>query len=362
MTTEVVLVFFLFSTLPVLSSAGFLVGKGATGSLFLNIPMGARAAALGSAFTAVRGDVTAIEYNPAGLIGNDRLDTNLTHTVYIEGTYLDSVAFSYPFQFNSLTKSESLQQFEKGKFVAAGQYRLFQASDEQRNAVGAKQGSFQIRDDLFQVALAYSAASSLSLGFSGKFIRNKIVDEGSSKYAFDAGLNFRPSPEWSFGASLLNMGQDKAILTDPDPLPTTLRFGAGYDTKKFLCLADYAQGRDKISQESVGLEFKAARLVKIRAGVFYHTSVEFSGGLGIRFSDSESLPPPTQEQPSRTLGGIDQSQRYKLGGAESSSHNLRKAAPSSFKQKSGIDFGLDYAARTNNELGITHTITVKILY
>jgi len=115
--------------------------------------------------------VTAIEYNPAGLVGNNRIDTNLTHTVYLEGTYLDSVAFSYPFSFNSLNENNNLQEFNRGRLVAAGQYRLFQANDEQRNDVGADQGSFQLRDEFFQVDVAYALDSDLSIGGGGKFIR-----------------------------------------------------------------------------------------------------------------------------------------------------------------------------------------------
>src|SRR5437773_5804201 len=80
--------------------AAVFVGKGATGSAFLKIPISARPTSLGDAFTAEQGDVSVIDYNPAGLRGLYRIDVTAMYQAYVEDASLQSLAIGFPVDFS----------------------------------------------------------------------------------------------------------------------------------------------------------------------------------------------------------------------------------------------------------------------
>jgi hypothetical protein len=112
----------LFLAFLLITQAGFaelFPGVGATGQNFLKVPMTARAAAMGGAFTAVDGDAGAVEYNPAGLSTLPRLDAQATYLGYLEDTSLQAITAAMPLGTPRPTKA----------FVLGGQVRLFNSSE-----------------------------------------------------------------------------------------------------------------------------------------------------------------------------------------------------------------------------------------
>jgi len=295
------------------AQAEFFVGPGATGSSFLKIPIAARATGLAGAFTAVSGDVTALEYNPAGIAHLQWRAVNLSFIRYIEDATLQSVGVGFPIRPTFM----NTQEVERDKLFIGIQYRLFRVDDEFRNEVGVRLREFDIKDQLIQLAGAYSPSTAISFGLSGKVISSEIDNESVSNFAVDLGSLWIPHPHWSLGASVLNVGPSKSFIDEEDPLPLTARVGASTQRGPVLLLGDLSMGRDKIIQPATAAEWSVARHVQIRAGFLFHTTPEFTGGLGFDFS-------PTHP---RT-----------------------------------VILGLDYAVQTRNEFGATHTVSFKILY
>ncbi|MBU2531062.1 MAG: UPF0164 family protein [Elusimicrobia bacterium] len=56
---------------------------GTTSADFLNLPIGARAAAMGGAYTAISEDASAIYWNPAGLVQISKLSVIFMRTAYV---------------------------------------------------------------------------------------------------------------------------------------------------------------------------------------------------------------------------------------------------------------------------------------
>ena len=63
---------------------------------FLKIGVGARAVALGEAFTPVADDATALHWNPAGLAEFDRMQFHVTHTEWPADIDYDVAIFTLP--------------------------------------------------------------------------------------------------------------------------------------------------------------------------------------------------------------------------------------------------------------------------
>ncbi len=345
-----------FLSISSFSQAAFLVGPGATGSSFLKIPVSARAAAMGGAFTAISGDVGTNEYNPAGLSETYRTDINATLIRHIEESKLQAFSVSYPLTFKkSAGDGDGFFGPDSNKLFLGLHYRSFQADDLARNEFGIPAGEFDIKDQLVQLGIAYTPFERLSLGAAGKMISSKLAGESLGNFAFDAGFLWKLSAITTGGVSLMNVGPDKAFISEADPLPTTLRSGLAIQTKRILLTADVFTGRDKITQEAVGVEISPNSILKIRGGIINATSLEFSGGIGLMFSpttSSSSKPERERKKNKRILDDLEISPKnpvYKEYGAR----------PGSVKP---LDFGIDYALRTHEDLDVSHTVTLKILY
>lgn len=332
-------------------SHGFFVDEGETGSSFLKVPLSARAVAMGSAFTAVSDDVASLEYNPAGLGGLTRTDTNITHQEFLEDTSFQSVQFAYPFAIK-IGKHGGRHANNGKPFILGLQYRLFSADDDTRNNLGIKQGEFDIRDQFIQLAMGYVVNSRLYFGVGGKHISQKLGNNSLTNNAFDVGTVFKLSHRISLGASVLNFGPDKAFISAKDPLPTTFRLGANYQLEKLTLTTDVAVERDKTTTEAVGAEWRPIRFVQIRGGVLFNNAIEFTGGVGVKIFDSE-----TQEQRRA------RPKEYKLIDEDDiSGKKQRRRRKNGPGQASNFDLGLHYAARTHNELGLAHSITLNFKY
>ena len=280
-------------SLSVAASPAMAGGKGTTSSSFLKVPVNARAVALGGTFTAVPGDVTGLEYNPAGLAGLSRTDISFTYIDYIENTSFQSAAVGFPFSLpGKKAAAEPIPNFfDTDKLFAALRYNQFRASDDARNEVGIKQGSISIQDQLFHLGLAVPVRSRLAVGVGVKSIRQELDSSRTSNFAFDTGILWLGDQGLTAGASVLNIGPAKAFEKDKDPLPLLVRLGVSRPVKNVLLVADAVRGRDTVTRVSGGGEWKLARQFSLRAGIFHESEIGFSTGLGFMFAGPQKAAP-----------------------------------------------------------------------
>jgi len=69
----------------ILASVCYANGPGTTGANFLKIGVGARAAAMGDAFTVIVDDSTSLYWNPAGLIRIKERQLSATYNTWFAG-------------------------------------------------------------------------------------------------------------------------------------------------------------------------------------------------------------------------------------------------------------------------------------
>jgi len=269
-------------------------GKGTTSAPFLKIPVNARAVALGGSFTGVGGDVTGLEYNPAGLAGLRRTDISFTYIDYLEGTSFQSAAAGLPFLFPGQRGKgpEPVDgNFDQRKLFTGVRYNQFRASDDARNEVGIKQGNFSVQDQLFHVGLALPIRPRLALGVGLKSIRQELDTARSSTFALDTGLLWLGRRGLSVGASLLNIGPAKAFEEESSPLPLLMRVGVARPVKRVLLVADAVRGRDTVTRLSGGGEWTPTKQLSLRAGVFHESEIGFTTGLGFMFAGPQKAAP-----------------------------------------------------------------------
>ena len=187
---------------------------GTTIANFLKIGVGPRAVAMGSAFSAVANDASAVYWNPAGIIHVDRSDLFTGYMYWIMDLELHQVSFvrnhnnigSFGISINTL-KMDDIE--------------VTTLSDPEGD------GTYAGASDLV-VGLTYARKLSayFSLGVTLKTLYSQIANESAIGQAIDIGTLFTPG--WKdlrigmslaqFGTKMNLDGRDLNIQTDIDPL------------------------------------------------------------------------------------------------------------------------------------------------
>ena len=183
---------------------------GTTSADFLNLPMGARAAAMGGAYSAVSDEASAIYWNPAGLVQIPKLSAVFMRTQYVADINYQYAAYAHRLSYDSVIGVSAL-------FTDIG-------SIDNTDISGDKQGTFSPKDQVF--TLSYSKAilefsdkdMDVSMGVSAKYISSKIIESAKS-YSGDFGVmtyNFGDIP-YRLAVTVTNFGQ--GMRYDQDVLP-----------------------------------------------------------------------------------------------------------------------------------------------
>ena len=257
---------------------------GTTGFNFLKIGVGARAAALGGAYTATTGDLEAIGWNPAGLLGIGERSAALSYTSYLVDTETGFLSVGRPGERRDWALSVN--------YVSYGDMRR---TDSQ----GADLGTF----GAFDLAAYLTAAQQVwggraTLGASLKAIYSSIDDYTSDAYAVDLGI-IAPGPVagMTLGASLANVGTVRSGYTSgyEDDLPVLIRLGVTHRPAHMplpmVLLADLTVPNDNDAYLTFGAEIRVADRLYLRpgyslqnAGVDGDESLGVSAGAGLELA------------------------------------------------------------------------------
>ncbi len=289
----------LASVLAAVSARG--AGPGTTAVPVLQVPMSARAAGMGTSFTAVANDASALFYNPAGLA---RLNAHELDFSFASGqgeTSLQNIAYAGPTPFTGVSGNG---------YTSVGANLLYSQSGKievnRLNANGslASSESLNAGSDLVLTA-GYAERVGLTpldlrdaeyqidhyLGASGKFIRSTIVTKSASAVAADLGyLAHSPEAGWSFGASALNIGGKIKYGEEKEPLPSTLRGGFAWQGgapsihNVIASLDGDYLTNEREWHANIGLEYFWVKTYGVRLGYQIHREeAGLTMGFGLRW-------------------------------------------------------------------------------
>lgn len=281
--TKRTIILFLFLAFPLLSYASS--SAGTTVVPFLKYGAGARAAGMGSAFSAVTGAGSDMIYwNPAGLASIDRQDVSLLYLSGFEGISYGWVSYAVATLY--------------GSFGFAAQY-MSSGNIDGTGPAAEDASDFSAYD--FAVSLSYAKyydlgnAGIVDYGGSVKYIYSKI-DNSASAFAFDAGAVFTFNDALtSLGAVIQNVGTSLKYNEERETLPFVLRIGA---SRKFfenlLVTFDLNFPNDNDVFPSFGAEYSIAVLqdadIALRAGYDGRRKdidgfSSFNAGFGLKYKD-----------------------------------------------------------------------------
>jgi hypothetical protein len=239
-------------------------GPGTTGANFLKIGVGARAAAMGEAFTAVADDSTSLYWNPAGLARLEKGELSATYNMWFEGVGQGYLSLGFPLL---------------GGTVGMGTNYVTMGDLEGRDEVGNPTETFKASDLSISAGFA-TRVGRLLLGLSGGMVRSTIAGDTQSAFLGTVGGLLDIGQSFTLGVAAQNLG----TKLGEDPLPLVLKGGLALELGFLNLAADIAKPQDDDLYYCAGIEGWIGNVLALRAG--YRTGQDigpgWTAGLGFK--------------------------------------------------------------------------------
>lgn len=229
------------------------------GFAFLQVPTGARAVAMGGAFTAVPGDPMGLYWNPATLAGMQEQMFTSTYTGYLMDMQAGFAGWVNPSD-NDLV-GVSVNYFYGGTFTRTSMTNPTGNGEEFSTNSVSLGGTY-----------VYKFGPTLSIGTTAKFVYSSIDTYSGNAFLVDVGAWYKPALI-SFGFAVRNAGiQTKAFYQENDPVPTVIAAGASADflDDKLLVALDVSYPLHGDFDTALGVEYSPMEMLSLRAGGNLH--------------------------------------------------------------------------------------------
>jgi hypothetical protein len=268
---------------------------GTAGAQFLQIPVGARATAMGGAVVGHINDASALYWNPAGIVYVPSGSLFAGYTSWWASVDLSHAAFVY-----SVT--------DVGSFgVSAtmlGMDPMAVTTEIMPDGTGE---TFEAKDLMVGISYARKLTEDFSVGVTAKYIYQAIWRESASGIAFDVGTQYRlglgdltlAMAMTNFGADMQMDGQDLDIKYDAEddlpnnrlspgrleseefPLPLHFQVGLSmtvidYEEVGVLLAVDVTHPNDTRERVNLGTEVRVLQNLFLRGG--YRINYDIEGG------------------------------------------------------------------------------------
>lgn len=246
---------------------------------FLRIGIGADAAGMGEAFSAVASGARAASWNPAGLPLTDRPEVQLTHFSWYQDVMLENASMAFPLN----------PTFSLGGSFTFVNYGTIKGYDVDGNYTE----DLNAQDWAGGVSLGVRINDRFSAGATVKYISQKLDYLLAGAVAGDVGLRYE-TDLFAFSAVAANLGQAMQFESVSEKLPTSYRLGVAFMpwSGRLLASAEIdkkALGDLKINQ---GLQYTFLNNYYVRGGVSFQPSQDYrSLGNGVTFGAGVDLSP-----------------------------------------------------------------------
>lgn len=259
--------------LTVITSSSFAQGPGTTAANFLKIGPGAKAIALGEAFTAIADDSSCLYWNPAGLVKMDKPQLSVTYNSWLVDSSQGYVGFAYP-----LSQKEcvglAINYADAGKITRTG-------------PEGDELGEFSAQDTHISFGYGRYLTPGISFGLTAGYITDKIDGSEASCFTGSLGLLYEETrnlifgDKFSFGLALLHIGG----TLQGDYLPRTIKLGVATQVKSLTFSLDAGFPCDNTSYIGMGVDWQISKGISLRVGYRGNNDVGegLTAGVGLSF-------------------------------------------------------------------------------
>lgn len=287
---------------------------GTTSAQFLKIGAGARAVAMGGAYTGVSDDIYSTYWNPAGIAGTEgNGQVAFNHAEWLADVTYDYAAGSFTLpevgtMFVTLTSLGVPEEKVRTESYPEGDGRYWDASSISMG-----------------IGFARKLTDRFSIGFQAKYVKESIWNTSASGFGLDVGTYYiTPFNDLVIGASISNFGtklqldgRDIQFNTDPNgdiqtgpnnipakyamtsyDMPLIFKIGLAMDVVKtrFIKIktaVDAAHPNDNNEYVNAGVELGYDEMIFVRGGyrtLFLKDSEQsYTFGAGLKYEVAQGL-------------------------------------------------------------------------
>lgn len=251
---------------------------GDAGALFLRIGMGARAAGMGEAYTAVAEDASSAYWNPAAMAAVLGTNAMLMHNEYIQSVRLEQITLTHETDYGT---------------IGIGFSGLYMDELDRYEDIPSSQplGTFPVYDVAVSVGFSRYIFPDVAIGAAVKPVYEKIDDQSAKGVAFDLGIyHVSRIPGVKFAAVLANLGAPIKFVEQDFALPRVIKVGGSFERDipaargGILVAVDVLFPNDGDVKEHVGFEYNYDQRLFLRSG--FKAGYESYGstfGLGVAY-------------------------------------------------------------------------------
>lgn len=234
---------------------------GTEAASFLATDVGARAAAMGGAWTAIPEGAAGLAWNPGGLGFLERGE--------IAGLHLES-PFGENYEYAGLVRPV-------GQRWGVGLSGIVIRSEDAIRDEFSTGPSFTNASYAITLGAGRRLTEGLSVGLSAKYVHERLAGVTAGAAALDAGLLWRRGA-WSAGAAVLNYGTDIRFIALESPLPLRLRLGTAYAWRRLRFALDAIFATETEPGYGLGAEYAVIPALVLRGG--YRVNFDGRGASG----------------------------------------------------------------------------------
>ena len=257
---------------PLLSQAH--PNAGTSGLDFLKFGVGARPVAMGEAFVGLSDGVEALYWNPSGLRRVKGTEVTFMHNKRFQDITYEFFGAGRSFGSYSLGISLALN--------TVGDILYYEERPTEEPL-----GTFSSHDFFFGLTYARTIRQGFDLGLTWKWLYEKIYTNTARGWAVDMGGIYGLTDWLNLGMALQHLGPKLKFISQPFPLPTTLRIGLSYLPpwlSPSVFTLDLVKPRDSGYHLHLGGEYSLLDALSLRAG--YQTGYgerSFTTGFGLKY-------------------------------------------------------------------------------
>ena len=279
---------------------------GTSSANFMKIEVGAKSSAIGGAFVSIANDLTAMYWNPAGLVLNDGIGAQFENLQLYADISHNFAALAFPIT----------QDFKVGLsaiYLSSGDIEITTESEWE----GTGQ-YYEVTNMSLGLTFARRMTQRLEAGLTVKYLREAIWRNTAETFAVDFGLLLHTNIYgFNIGMSLTNVGppmqmrgidmqfeaqadhegllkEPAQLLSEEWTLPTSFRVGISSsligrksdflksENSDLLVAVDLSSALDSNLRTNLGIEYVYAEQFKLRAGYrIGFDEVTYSLGAGV---------------------------------------------------------------------------------
>lgn len=277
---------------------------GSSSAKFLKLGAGARAMAMGEAYSALGEEPTAAYWNPAGLSHMAQPAVSFSRSEHVAGISLNHLYAAKP--------------WGGGWVTALGAGYMSYGSVAQTDQSGVQTGSLSPSDLVVSASVANTVGAGMAAGATVKYVSSKLLDRAQT-YAADLGL-LSPwlwQEQMRLALTALNIGPGLRYGAEREPLPFRLRAGLAFRvSRNWTCTWDVEAPRDNAPVNAVGTEYRmgsSAASFAWRLGYNTRAATDVAGPTGLSLGLGLALRRMDFDYALASLGSLGAAHRFTVG-------------------------------------------------